>query len=202
MARIPLQITSRNFELTGEIEHLIQKKSEKLDKFHRDMMSCRVLVEVPHRNRNSGLVYTARIDLALPGKDIVIRREAHEDLHRALNLAFDAALRRLQAHSRRKRGEIKRHEEAPRGRVASLFPEAGYGFIAAPDGRNVYFHRNSVRNERFEDMQVGMEVVFTEEQGLRGPQASSVRLRQGPGYRAQGTGKDGDPISSSLDPEP
>ena len=124
-------------------------------------------MEVPHRNRNSGLVYTARIDLALPGKDIVIRREAHEDLHRALNLAFDAALRRLQAHARRKRGEVKHHEEAPRGRVASLFPEAGYGFIVSPDGRNVYFHRNSVRNERFEDMQVGMEVVFTEEQGER-----------------------------------
>ncbi len=177
MARIPLQITSRNFEITGEIEHLIQKKSEKLDKFHRDMMSCRVLLEVPHRNRNSGIVYNARIDLALPGKDIVIRREAHEDLHKAVNLAFDAALRRLQAHARRKRGEVKRHEEQPRGRVATLFPEAGYGFIAAPDGRNVYFHRNSVRNERFEDMQVGMEVVFMEEQGLRGPQASSVKAK-------------------------
>jgi cold shock CspA family protein len=61
--------------------------------------------------------------------------------------------------------------------VASLFPEAGYGFIVSADGRDVYFHRNSVRNERFEDMEVGMEVVFVEEQGLRGPQASSVKLR-------------------------
>jgi ribosomal subunit interface protein len=177
MARIPLQITSRNLELTGEIESFILKKSEKLDKFHRDMMSCRVLLQVPHRNRNSGLVYNARIDLALPGKDIVIRRESHEDLHRAINLAFDAALKRVQAYARRKRGEVKRHEESPRGRVASLFPEAGYGFIVSADGRDVYFHRNSVRNERFEDMVVGMEVVFVEEQGLRGPQASAVRLK-------------------------
>jgi ribosomal subunit interface protein len=177
MARIPLQITSRNLELTGEIESFILKKSEKLDKFHRDMMSCRVLLQVPHRNRNSGLVYNARIDLALPGKDIVIRRESHEDLHRAINLAFDAALKRVQAYARRKRGEVKRHEEPPRGRVASLFPEAGYGFIVSADGRDVYFHRNSVQNERFEDMVVGMEVVFVEEQGLRGPQASSVRTK-------------------------
>jgi len=177
MARIPLQITSRNCEITGDIEHLILKKSEKLDKFHRDMMSCRVLIEVPHRNRNSGTAYNARIDLALPGKDIVIRREAHEDPHRAIHLAFDAALRRLQAHARRRRGEVKRHEEPPRGRVASLYPEAGYGFIAAADGRNVYFHRNSVRNEKFDDLRPGMEVVFVEEQGLRGPQASSVKTR-------------------------
>jgi ribosomal subunit interface protein len=111
MARIPLQITSRNFEITGDIEQRILKKSEKLDKFHRDMMSCRVLLEVPHRNRNSGVVYNARIDLAMPGKDIVVRREAHEDLHKAINLAFDAALRRLQSHARRKRGEVKRRDE-------------------------------------------------------------------------------------------
>jgi ribosomal subunit interface protein len=177
MARIPLQITSRNFELTGEIENFILKKSEKLDKFHREMTSCRVLLEVPHRNRKSGLVYNARIDLALPGKELVIRREAHEDLHRAINLAFEAALKRVQAYARRKRGEVKRHEEPPRGRVASLFADQGYGFITAADGRDVYFHRNSVRNERFEDMEVGMEVVFVEEQGLRGPQASTVRIR-------------------------
>ena len=59
----------------------------------------------------------------------------------------------------------------------SGFPDAGYGFIVSADGRDVYFHRNSVRNERFEDMEEGMEVVFVEEQGLRGPQASSVKLR-------------------------
>jgi ribosomal subunit interface protein len=177
MARIPLQITSRNFEPTGEIESYIQQKAEKLDKFHRDLMSCRVLLEVPHRNRNSGLVYNARIDMVLPGREIVIRREAHEDLHRAVNLAFDAALKRVQAYARRKRGEVKRHEEAPRGRVASLFPEQGYGFITGPDGRDVYFHRNSVLNENFETLDIGTEVVFNEEEGLRGPQASTVRLK-------------------------
>lgn len=177
MARIPLQITSRNFEISGEIESFIRKKSEKLDKFHRDMMSCRVLVEVPHRNRNNGLIYNARIDLVMPGKDIVIRREAHEDLHKAINLAFNAAFKRVQSYARRKRGEIKHHEEPPQGRVASLFPDQGYGFIASSDGRDVYFHRNSVRNERFQDVEVGMEVVFVEEQGLRGPQASSVRRK-------------------------
>lgn len=159
MARIPLQITSRNFEITGDIEQRILKKSEKLDKFHRDMMGCRVLLEVPHRNRNSGVVYNARIDLAMPGKDIVIRREANEDLYKAINLAFEAALRRLQSHARRKRGEVKR------------------------------------RDEPFEDAQEGMDAAFMEEEGLRGPQAGSVRLRQGPG-------KDGGPIFSSLDPEP
>ncbi len=177
MARIPLQITSRNFDLTGEIESFILKKSEKLDKFHRDLMSCRVLLEVPHRNRNSGLVYNARIDMVLPGREIVIRREAHEDLHRAVNLAFDAALKRVQAYARRRRGEVKRHEEAPRGRVASLFPEQGYGFITALDGPDIYFHRNSVLNQNFETLDVGTEVVFIEEEGLRGPQASTVRTK-------------------------
>jgi cold shock CspA family protein len=34
-----------------------------------------------------------------------------------------------------------------------------------------------VLNENFETLDVGTEVVFIEEEGLRGPQASTVRLK-------------------------
>jgi cold shock CspA family protein len=33
------------------------------------------------------------------------------------------------------------------GRVAKLFSEPGYGFIETPEGRQVYFHANSVLDE-------------------------------------------------------
>jgi cold shock CspA family protein len=56
-----------------------------------------------------------------------------------------------------------------------LFPEDGFGFLEAPDGREVYFHRNSVL-EGFETLEVGSEVRFAEEQGIEGPQASTVSL--------------------------
>ena len=47
---------------------------------------------------------------------------------------------------------------------------------AAPDGREIYFHRNSVLDAGFDRVSVGAEVRFVEEEGVRGPQASTVRL--------------------------
>jgi cold shock CspA family protein len=50
----------------------------------------------------------------------------------------------------------------------------GYGFIETADGREVYFHRNSVRDDAFEHLTVASEVRFVEEMGEKGPQAKRV----------------------------
>ena len=62
----------------------------------------------------------------------------------------------------------------PRAWVSRLFPEGGDGFLQTSDGREIYFHRNSVRHGDFDHLTVGMEVRFAEEQGEKGPQASTV----------------------------
>jgi cold shock CspA family protein len=64
----------------------------------------------------------------------------------------------------------------PQARVAKLFPVEGYGYIETPDGREIYFHANSVLNNRFKSLKLGSKVSFTEEAGEKGPQASTVRL--------------------------
>jgi cold shock CspA family protein len=53
-------------------------------------------------------------------------------------------------------------------------PDRDHGFIAAGDGRNIYFHRNSVTGAKFEDLAIGQEVRFSEAVGDKGPQATSV----------------------------
>jgi cold shock CspA family protein len=68
------------------------------------------------------------------------------------------------------------HETPPHGVIASLDPERGHGFIAASDGREIYFHRNSVAGGKFDDLKVGQEVRFSEAVGDEGSQATSVRL--------------------------
>jgi cold shock CspA family protein len=82
--------------------------------------------------------------------------------------------RQLEDHARVRRGKVKQHEAPPGGHVISLHPEEDYGRIGTPDGRVIYFHRNSVLKEAFDKLEVGSEVRFTEETGERGPQASSV----------------------------
>jgi cold shock CspA family protein len=117
----------------------------------------------------------------LPGAEIVVNRDpskdhAHEDPYVAVRDAVNAAARRLQDYVRVRRGKIKAHEAPPHGKVSELHPAEDFGRITASDGRLIYFHRNSLLDARLEDVAVGTEVRFDEEQGDRGPQATLVRL--------------------------
>jgi cold shock CspA family protein len=56
------------------------------------------------------------------------------------------------------------------------FAEKDYGFIDAGGGTDVYFHRNAVADEGFDQLTVGDEVRFAIHPGEceRGPQAFAV----------------------------
>lgn len=173
---LPLQITSRDFELTDAIRSEILEKAEKLDKYYDRITRCRVVVESPHRHQQDGRLYNVQVYLKVPGGELVVKREPNEDLYVAIRNSFDAAVRKLEDFVRRHRGDVKRHEEPPLARISSIFPEMGYGFIMTSDNREIYFHENSVVNRDFRHLKEGMEVRFKEEKGDKGPQASSVTV--------------------------
>ncbi|MCU0587594.1 MAG: HPF/RaiA family ribosome-associated protein [Syntrophobacteraceae bacterium] len=172
----PVEISSRNVELPEEMVGLIQEKAGKLNNFHDGIMSCRVMVEVPHRSQRKGVSYNVRIDISVPGSDVIVKREPGEDLYVSVCNAFDVAERQLKEHIDRQRGDIKRREVKPVGRVVRIFPEDGYGFIENLEGREVYFHENAVLGGKFKDLAVGSLVTFVEREGDEGAQASSVSL--------------------------
>ena len=101
---------------------------------------------------------------------------AHVDVYVAIRDAFNAAGRKLQDYARRQSSAVKLHQGPPRARVAKLLPEQRYGFLETPDGREIYFHGNSVLQPGFDDLDVGAEVYFAEGQCEKGPQASTVRF--------------------------
>jgi cold shock CspA family protein len=171
----PLQITSRDVSLSEVAEADIRAKAGDLDLYYEHIISCRVVVEGPGRHHRQG-PYVVRVDVTVPGAELVVDRQTDEDLYVAVRDAFDAARRRLEDYARRQRGDIKVHETAPRGRVSQLFPEQDYGFLETTDGREIYFHRNSVLHPGFERLEVGTAVRFTEEAGEQGPQASTVAI--------------------------
>lgn len=112
--QIPLQISFRNMEPSPAIEERIRKKAAKLERFHNRIIGCSVVVEAPHRHQHKGKLYTVRLDISVPGKDVAVDRakpidQAHEDIYVAIRDAFDAAARRLEDHARKMRGEVKNH---------------------------------------------------------------------------------------------
>lgn len=179
--QIPLQITFRHMDPSPAVESRIRKEASKLELYHEHVMSCRVVLEAPHRHHHKGKLYHLSIDLKAPGKELAVTRKhheqhAHEDIYVAIRDAFDAMKRQLANYARRQRGDVKSHEEPAFGRVSELFPAENYGRIQTPDGRHIYFHRNSVLNSGYEKLATGSEVRFVEEAGEQGPQASTVTV--------------------------
>ena len=108
--QIPLQITIRDVEHSEALETHIRDKAKKLDEFFDHIMSCRVVVEMPHKHQHQGKQYTVRIDLGVAGGEIVVNRDHAEDVYVALRDAFDAAKRKLEDYVSKLRGDVKKHE--------------------------------------------------------------------------------------------
>ncbi|MEK6562417.1 MAG: HPF/RaiA family ribosome-associated protein, partial [Candidatus Binatota bacterium] len=84
--KIPLQLTFRNMPPSEAIEAHIREKAAKLDAFSDRIMSCRVVVEAPHRHHHKGKLYHVRIDMTAPGGELIVNREpskraAHKDVY-------------------------------------------------------------------------------------------------------------------------
>ena len=97
--KIPLQITLRNIARSEAVEAAIRRRAAKLERYHRHIVSCRVVVEIPSRHRQHGKEFVVRLDIKVPGSEIVVNHDHREDLYAALHDAFHAARRQLEDHA-------------------------------------------------------------------------------------------------------
>lgn len=129
-------ITFRGLDHSDALETAIRKHVDKLAKYYQPIMGCRVLVEFAQGHHERGNHFHVRIDLTVPGDELVVAHDANlhasgkdleepEDAQRAephperkhalvaVREAFDAARRRLQDYGRRQRGRVKAHPRPP-----------------------------------------------------------------------------------------
>jgi cold shock CspA family protein/ribosome-associated translation inhibitor RaiA len=179
--QVPLEVSFEDIGHSDAIEARIRQEAEKLEQFYDRITSMRVVVARPQHRHHKGDTYRIRIHVTVPGAaDIAINRDpavtgVHEDVYVTIRDAFKAARRRLQDFVRTRQGHVKEHETPPHGTIATLRPDQDHGFIAAADGREIYFHRNSVVGARFDDLEPGQQVRYSEAVGEKGPQATMVR---------------------------
>ncbi len=123
---IPVQITFRHMESSPAVETRVRELTDHLGTFSDRIQSCRVVVDSPHRHHHQGKVFNVKVQLAIPGEDVVVDmerpdRDGHEDVYVVLRDAFDAARRQLQQRMSSLRGEPTLREKPRRltGPVAS-----------------------------------------------------------------------------------
>ncbi len=131
--RLPVQITWRDMAPSTAVGTKIREEAAKLEEFYNRITSCRVMVEIPRRYQNGKYQFHVRIDLTVPGAEIVVNHEPtlhsslqrvggeehgkgqelsgpHKDVYVAIRDAFKIARRNLQEHSHRQNGAVKHHE--------------------------------------------------------------------------------------------
>jgi cold shock protein len=61
------------------------------------------------------------------------------------------------------------------GTVKRLVSDKGFGFIAAGDGMEYFFHQSACNGVPFDSLREGQSVTFEKGQGPKGPRAENVR---------------------------
>lgn len=183
----PFQVRYRNVPAAASLEHAIQRKVEDLWKTCPEIMDCQVLVERSSPEQVHGNLFHVRIEAAVPHADPLIvshhhpRRLALKNARTAVEDAF-AAMHRVAAEYRdRLHRDTRPRHHALQGEVSALSPGTDSGRIVTPDGKEIYFHRNSLKHGDYDQLETGSAVSFEEEMGEEGPQAVFVKVERGPG---------------------
>lgn len=118
-----LRVAFRNMDVSEALEQRIRTRVADLEQLCDRITACDVVVEMQHRHKSQGRLFNIRVDLALPGRNIVVRREpgahhAHEDAHVAVRDAFNSARRQLEDYVRVMRGDVKAHAKVVQAKAA------------------------------------------------------------------------------------
>jgi ribosome-associated translation inhibitor RaiA len=102
--QIPLQVTFRHVPHSKTIEFGIKQQLEKLGHFCDHIIRCQVMVEAPHQHHRQGNVYHVRINLTLPGEELIIHQDSsphqkHDNIQLAIRNAFNVAQRQLKRYT-------------------------------------------------------------------------------------------------------
>ena len=175
-------IAYRNLDPSPAIEALVSRRIAALEQRHHRITGCEVTMAAPQKRKLHGRVFQVRLNLHLPGPDLMIKREvaqgsARDDLVLAVNRAFSAAEKALKHQKKVMNAvEVKHHPPVLHGEITELEPELGYGYLKADNGSEVYFQRDALTSDDWDKLAPGMRLRFREMQGEKGPYATGVTL--------------------------
>jgi cold shock CspA family protein/ribosome-associated translation inhibitor RaiA len=181
----PLEIAFHNLAPSAAVETELRRQLDRLEHRFGRLIGCRVSVEKLHNQHRTGNVFEVHVILSLPGHDLAVSRQpqkpnqrrAHTDIRASIRDAFGAAERQLESFKGKLRSDTSTpNGSALTGRVSLIEPGADHGFLLTSVGSQLYFHRDSVTNGRFEELREGDLIHYVEAEGGAGPTAVKIRL--------------------------
>jgi ribosome-associated translation inhibitor RaiA len=175
-------ISFHNLDRSPAVENIVKHRIEKLEKRHARITGCELTIEAPQKVKRKARTFRVKLNLHLPGKDVLVGREAaqgsaQDDVVLAVNRAFSAAEKVLKRLKKKRNAlEVKQHPPVLHGTITEIEPELGYGQLRADDGREVYFQRDALTSNFWDQLACGTRLRFREMKGEKGPFAAAVTL--------------------------
>lgn len=111
--KIPVHVQFHGMDASAAVEVSAREHAHKLESFAPDIMACRISIDMAQKHQHQGRPIGVRIDLTIPGHELVVNRVQHEDVYVALREAFDNMKRQLEDAVRKRRGQVKQHATPP-----------------------------------------------------------------------------------------
>lgn len=172
--QIPLQITFRGFPQSEALKVELRERTDKLQHCFDKIVSCQVVLEKPNHNHAHGNLFDTHVIVTVPGKELISKNNASEDVHVSIRDAFESMCRQLENYAQKIRGDVKTTPSILSGQIARLI-DGEYGFIEGADGREYYFNTEHVTHPNFDQLRPGMHVHFVETKSDMGLEARRVR---------------------------
>ena len=172
-----LQVEGRKLDIRKSWQDKIEEEKERLVRHHPGLVHhLRVTVEGTSQHKEGG--YELVVVASVPNDTVVVKRKG-ETVRPLLGEAFDTLGKQLKELQRKRRQTIKEAEPAGAtictGSIKSLFPFESYGFIVTPQGQEIYFHENALKDITMQQLVEGDQVRFGEGEGDKGPTATWVK---------------------------
>lgn len=103
-----IQVVFHNIDQSAALVDNVNKRIEKLQRYGKDIIGGRVVLDSPHNNHHKGKVFSVTVELHTSGKEIVVKqgqhdKHEHEDIYVAVRDAFNAAERQLKSVDKKHR---------------------------------------------------------------------------------------------------
>ena len=114
----PITVAFEGLDESDAVQTAAMRHARSLERFCGRILACTVVFARAHHHGRRGSLFTVRVRVSVPGRDIVTSHEhrwnhAHEDIFVALRDAFLATRRQLEDHVRVMRGDVKHHASEP-----------------------------------------------------------------------------------------